>query len=144
MYIHLSCLLGQYQLRIILFFLCNFLQLLCRNMSCFCLVFVFFLVSELPYFCPTFAVFLSSCKTYTTPPYINYLRILRSLSHRSPIRFIFGCIVGVMYVNINCMNALPPFSHSFYFWLYSGGHVCKYKLYECSPTVLPFVLFLVV
>ena len=90
-------------------FLCNFLQLLCRNMSCFCLVFVFFLVSELPYFCPTFAVFLSSCKTYTTPPYINYLRILRSLSHRSPIRFIFGCIVGVMYVNINCMNALPPF-----------------------------------
>ena len=90
-------------------FLCNFLQLLCRNMSCFCLVFVLFLVSELPYFCPTFAVFLSSCKTYTTPPYINYLRILRSLSHRSPIRFIFCCIVGVMYVNINCMNALPPF-----------------------------------
>ena len=74
-------------------------------LSCFCP----FLVSELPYFCPTFAVFLSSCKTYTTPPYINYLRILWMLSHRSPIRFIFGCIVGVIYVNINCMNALPPF-----------------------------------
>lgn len=85
-----------------------FVQLFATFVSKYVLFLSFFSVRVallLPYLCSL----LSSCKTYTTPPYINYLRILRSLSHRSPIRFIFGCIVGVMYVNINCMNALPPF-----------------------------------
>lgn len=109
MYIHLSCLLGQYQLRIILFFCATF----CNFCVEICLVFVLFLsffsvgvALLLPYLCSLFIVLEN---LYHTPLY------------KLPA---------------NIMNALPPFSHSFYFWLYSGGHICKYKLYECSPTVL--------